>query len=177
MAGSGAVGTVAWGTAADCTGTRVAAAGGAAGASPVPGVSPAPAAAPAPASSAALGGATAGAPVSAGALVAGIAALATGASAAAPPASCWARLTANLSISREPTSAMTPRPNCAGRPVTFSVVCIVTRVDSSPEPFSGLSAARTVADAVPAPRISLPDASTRIDRSAASRSLNEAIPL
>ena len=98
--------------------------------------------------------------------------------ATAPEASCCARLSANLSISREPTSVITPRPNCAGRPVTFSVVCSVTRVAlAGLEPFSGRSAARTVAEAVPEPRISLPDASTRTERSASSRSLKVAVPL
>jgi hypothetical protein len=96
----------------------------------------------------------------------------------APEASCCARLSANLSIRREPTSVITPRPNCAGRPVTLSVVCSVTTVaPAGLEPFSGRSAARTVAEAVPAPRISLPDASTRTERSDSSRFLNEAVPL
>src|SRR6516164_11643396 len=45
-----------------------------------------------------------------------------------PPASNAARLAANLSMIRPPTSAMTPRPNWAGRPVTLIVVCTVTLV-------------------------------------------------
>ena len=45
-----------------------------------------------------------------------------------------------------------------GRPVTFIVVCMVTLV-AAPED-SGSRDARTVAEAVPAPRVSLPDAST-----------------
>ena len=70
---------------------------------------------------------------------------------------------------------MTPRPNWAGRPVTFIVVCMVTSV---PDPdASGASEARTVADAVPAPRVSLPAASTTTTRVSGLRSVNFAVPL
>ncbi len=60
-----------------------------------------------------------------------------------------------MPTSLPPTSAMTPRPNWAGFPVTLSVVCTMTCVWSP----SAFSSDRTVADAVPAPRVSLPDAS------------------
>ncbi len=66
----------------------------------------------------------------------------------------WARLSANLSMSLPPTSAMTPRPNCAGRPVTLNDVSTVTSVASS----RSRRRALTVAEAVPEPLASLPDA-------------------
>ena len=72
-----------------------------------------------------------------------------------------------------PTSAITPRPNWAGRPVTFIVVCTVTRVWPPP---SSASHEWTVAEAVPAPRVSLPDASSLMDRACSSRSVNRALP-
>ena len=90
------------------------------------------------------------------------------------PAISLARFAANWSTSLPPTSTITPRPNCAGRPVTFIVVCMVTRVPY-PEA-SGSREARTVADAVPAPRVSLPEASTTTTRVSASRSVNVAVP-
>ena len=87
----------------------------------------------------------------------------------------WARFAANCSTSLPPTSTITPRPNWAGRPVTFIVVCMLTWV---PDPEgSGTMEARTVADAVPAPRVSLPDASTTATRASGSRSMNFAVPL
>ena len=67
---------------------------------------------------------------------------------------------------------MTPRPIWAGLPVTFMVVCTVTRVWSP----SSSSHERTVAEAVPAPRVSLPDASSVMDRACSSRSVNLALP-
>ncbi len=53
------------------------------------------------------------------------------------------------------TSCMTPRPNCAGLPVTARSVTTSARV---PVP-SGESSMVTVAPAVPLPRLSLPLAS------------------
>ena len=95
--------------------------------------------------------------------------------AAAPsPDISWARFSANFSTSLPPTSTITPRPNWAGRPVTFIVVCMVTLV-ASPDA-SGSSDARTVAEAVPAPRVSLPDASITTTWAAGSRSMNFAVP-
>ena len=78
--------------------------------------------------------------------------------AAGSAASMAARLSAKMPMSLPPTSARTPRPNWAGLPVTFSVVCTMTSVWSP----SAFSSDRTEADAVPAPRVSLPDAS-RVD--------------
>ncbi len=69
---------------------------------------------------------------------------------------------------------MTPRPNWAGRPVTFIVVCMMTLV-ASPDG-SGSRDARTVAEAVPAPRVSLPEASTTTNLASGSRSVNFAVP-
>jgi hypothetical protein len=82
-------------------------------------------------------------------------------------------LAENLSISRPATSDITPRPNWAGRPVTFSEVCTTTRV------WSPLSSSRacTVADAVPAPLVSLPAACITIDRACGSFSVKVALPL
>ena len=72
--------------------------------------------------------------------------------------SMLARLAAKMPISLPLTSDITPRPNCAGLPVTFSEVCTMTWV-SSPSP---CNSERTVADAVPAPRVSFPAASSFI---------------
>ncbi len=90
------------------------------------------------------------------------------------PAIRWLRFVANCPTSLPPTSTMTPRPNWAGRPVTFIVVCMVTWVPL-PEA-SGASDARTVADAVPAPRVSLPEASISTMWASGSRSVNFAVP-
>ena len=83
-----------------------------------------------------------------------------------------ARLLAKTPISLALTSAITPRPNWAGRPVTFSEVWTVTSV-WSPSP---CSSERTVAAAVPAPRVSLPDASKVTTPASRSRSVNRAVP-
>ena len=91
-----------------------------------------------------------------------------------PPEISWPRFSANLSTSLPPTSTMTPRPNWAGRPVTFIVVCMMTLV-ASPDG-SGSRDARTVAEAVPAPRVSLPEASTTTNLASGSRSVNFAVP-
>ena len=88
------------------------------------------------------------------------------------PASSAARLAANLSMIRPLTSAMTPRPNWAGRPVTLIVVCTTTLV----WPPSSCSVERMVAEAVPAPRVSFPDASSVTVRACSSRSTNLAVP-
>ena len=51
-------------------------------------------------------------------------------------------------------------------------------VTSVPDPdASGVSEARTVADAVPEPRVSLPAASTTTTRVSGLRSVNFAVPL
>ena len=99
--------------------------------------------------------------------------------AAFPPAApssaiSWRRFWANCSTSLLPTSIITPRPNWAGRPVTFIVVCMLAVVPSPPD--SGSSVARTVAEAVPAPRVSLPEASSKITLASGSRSVNFAVP-
>src|SRR6266568_570321 len=88
------------------------------------------------------------------------------------PPSWTARLVANCWMILPLTSAMTPRPNCAGRPVTLSVVYTTTWV----WPLSFRSVERTLADAVPLPRVSLPDASRVMDRASSSRSTNRAVP-
>ena len=106
--------------------------------------------------------------------------MAPASAAAAPPPPAlssvisWRRFWANCSTSLPPTSTITPRPNWAGRPVTFIVVCMVALVPSPPG--SGSSIARTVAEAVPAPRVSLPEASSRITLASGSRSVNFAVP-
>ena len=95
--------------------------------------------------------------------------------AAAPsPVISWRRFWANCSTGLLPTSTITPRPNWAGRPVTFIVVCMLAVVPSPPD--SGSSVARTVAEAVPAPRVSLPEASSKITLASGSRSVNFAVP-
>jgi hypothetical protein len=91
---------------------------------------------------------------------------------AAPPDSCAARLVANFSMTRPPTSAMTPRPNWAGRPVTVMLVRTRTRVC----PASSVSEEVIVAAAVPLPRVSLPDASSTTVRVPSSFSVNRAVP-
>ncbi len=69
---------------------------------------------------------------------------------------------------------MTPRPNWAGRPVMFIVVCMLTAVAWPAD--SGTREAWTVAEAVPAPRVSLPDASSTMTWASPSRSVNFAVP-
>ena len=81
-------------------------------------------------------------------------------------------LVANLPMIRPPTSAITPRPNCAGRPVTVMLVRTTTRV----WPASSWSEEWTVAAAVPLPRVSLPDASSTTVLVSSSRSVNRAVP-
>ena len=66
------------------------------------------------------------------------------------------------------TSEITPRPNCAGRPVIFMSVTIVTAVLSGP---SAVMVPVTVASAVPLPRESRPLASMTTRWAASSRSL------
>ena len=61
----------------------------------------------------------------------------------------------NCPSSLSETSCMTPRPNCAGLPVTARSVTTSAR---APLP-SGVSWIVTVAPAVPFPRLSLPFAS------------------
>ena len=73
---------------------------------------------------------------------------------------------------RPPTSAITPRPNCAGRPVTVMLVRTRTRV----WPASSCSEERTVAEAVPLPRVSLPAASSTTVLVASSFSVKRAVP-
>ena len=75
-------------------------------------------------------------------------------------------------MTRPLTSAITPRPNWAGRPVTVIVVCTTTRV----WPASSLSVEVIVAAAVPLPRVSLPDASRTTFRACSSFSVNRAVP-
>jgi hypothetical protein len=67
---------------------------------------------------------------------------------------------------------MTPRPNWAGRPVTFMAVWMSTLVPVG----SGASVAVTSAEAVPAPRVSLPEASSATRRASQLRSVNFAVP-
>ena len=84
-----------------------------------------------------------------------------------------ARHAANWSMSLAATSVMTPRPNCAGRPVTLRSVTTCTLV----EPPASVSCAVTVAPAVPLPRASLPEASMTARCAASSREANFASPL
>jgi hypothetical protein len=79
---------------------------------------------------------------------------------------------ANFSMIRPPTSAITPRPNCAGRPVTVMEVRTTTRV----WPPSSCSEEVTLAAAVPLPRVSLPEASRTTVRVFSSFSVNRAEP-
>ena len=69
------------------------------------------------------------------------------------------------------TSLTTPRPNWAGLPVTSSVVLTTTSVAS---PRSS-STKRIVADAVPAPLVFMPDASSSSIPAAASISTSRAV--
>ncbi len=108
-------------------------------------------------------------------LVAGVlwASPAEAAAGVAPSPDSWvARFEANFPMIRPPTSAITPRPNCAGRPVTVMVVRTCTRV----WPFSSCSEDRIVAEAVPLPRVSLPDASSTTVLVASSFSVKRALP-
>ena len=61
----------------------------------------------------------------------------------------------NWASSLSETSCITPRPNCAGLPVTSRSVVTSTWVASTP---SGESWIVAVAPAVPLPRLSLPSA-------------------
>jgi len=70
------------------------------------------------------------------------------------------------------TSAITPRPNWAGRPVTLSEVCTVTSV----WPSWLCSSERMVAAAVPEPRVSLPAAFKVTTPAPRFRSVNRAVP-
>jgi hypothetical protein len=87
-------------------------------------------------------------------------------------ASRSARQTANWPINFPLTSASMPRPNCAGRPVTFSSVTTSTRVP----PSVSCNVLVTVAAAVPALWLSCPDASITTRRAASSRSTNRPEP-
>src|SRR5437763_1135553 len=80
---------------------------------------------------------------------------------------------ANWSISFAATSAITPRPNCAGLPVTLRSVRTCTFV-VEPSP---TSCAVTVAPAVPLPRDSLPLASMTARCAASSLLAKRASPL
>ena len=84
-----------------------------------------------------------------------------------------ARQLANWSMIRPPTSCSTPRPNCAGRPVTLRSVSTTTLVSLSPV---GSSRACTVAPAVPLPRLSVPFASSTTRRAASSRWRKRPLP-
>ena len=81
-------------------------------------------------------------------------------------------LSAKIPTSLPLTSDSTPRPNCAALPVTFRLVRTVTWVWSP----SGTSSERTVADAVPEPRVSLPDASSVTTWASRFRSVKCALP-
>ena len=85
------------------------------------------------------------------------------------------RFDANCAMSLPLTSGSRERPNCAGRPVTFSEVWMETSV--LPATSAGVRVACTCADAVPAPRVSLPVASIAIVWFAWSLSVNLAVPL
>src|SRR5215472_5006782 len=86
-----------------------------------------------------------------------------------------ARFSANWAMSFPLISGSSERPNCAGRPVTFSDVWMVAVVDPGSSP--GLRTALTEADAVPAPRVSLPEASSTMVWLAWSFWTNFAVPL
>ena len=99
------------------------------------------------------------APTSAGASSVGAAADAAldaeaGAAAAADPSTFFSRHDTNWPSSLVLTSAITPRPNWAARPVMARSVTTVTRVPLS----SGTSVAVMVALALPCPRVSRPSA-------------------
>ena len=81
------------------------------------------------------------------------------------PMNCWSSLSE--------TSCMTPRPNCAGLPVTVRSVVTSARVALSP---SEVSRIVTVAPAAPLPRLSLPLASITARRDWSSRSTKEPDP-
>jgi hypothetical protein len=85
------------------------------------------------------------------------------------------RFVANCWMSLPLTSGSRERPNWAGRPVTFSEVWIDTTVSAPVSP--GLRVAATFAEAVPAPRVSLPLATIAIVRLSWSFSVNLAVPL
>ncbi len=69
---------------------------------------------------------------------------------------------------------MTPRPNCAGRPVMVRSVVMVTSVRSSASAFA---VAFTVMDAVDPERAAFPDASITARCAASSASTIRADPL
>jgi xanthine/CO dehydrogenase XdhC/CoxF family maturation factor len=97
---------------------------------------------------------------------------ASSAAAGARSVSRCARHVANWLTSRSPTSASTPRPNCAGRPVTVRSV----RTDTAVPPSRSLSAAVIVALAVPCPRVSRPLATSTIRCADPSCSSKTAVP-
>src|SRR5690606_26340989 len=83
------------------------------------------------------------------------------------------RHSTNWPSSFDDTSAITPRPNWATRPVTVRSVTTDTAVPSP----SGWSWAVMVAAALPWPRVSRPSARSTIRRAASSFSTNRAAPL
>lgn len=103
-----------------------------------------------------------------GRVLGGVLAPGRGCGAASRPA----RQSANWPMMRSPTSAITPRPNCAGRPVTARSVVTETTVAPS---FSARVPV-TVARAVPWPRTSLPRAASTTRCAVPSRSSKTAVP-
>ena len=89
----------------------------------------------------------------------------------APP-SCFSTQATNACNSLSDTSCMTPRPNCAGLPVTARSVTTSALVPSP----SGDREMVTLAPAVPLPRLSLPLASMTARWAASSRSTNDPLP-
>ena len=99
------------------------------------------------------------------------------ASSAAPAASSSimaARLSANWPMSLALTSAITPRPNWATLPLMVRLVSTVTLVVSSS---TAVSCAVITAEALPAPRVSRPLASSTARWLESSRSMKVATPL
>src|SRR5699024_1844200 len=90
-----------------------------------------------------------------------------------PAPSSFANESANESRILPPTSEIMPLPNCAGRPVTLRSVATAPLVPDS----SAVNVTVTVADAVPAPLASLPDASITSLRACSSFSRNSPDPL
>src|SRR5690606_4037838 len=89
------------------------------------------------------------------------------------PASSTPRFFANSPSKRPPTSEISPRPNCAGRPVTFSSLTTSPRVP----PSASVSVTVADPDAVPAPRTSLPAALITSFLACSSLSTYEPLPL
>ena len=113
------------------------------------------------------------APASSAAVSSGSTTSTSSAPPAGRPTSCWDTQSANWPISLLPTSTITPRPNCAGRPVIDSVVTRSTAVRAAD---TGVAVAVTIMAAVDEDRAAFPVASIRARCATGSFSTIVALP-